>query len=78
MNINFEKKNLILEIVKKYGITPNEVRLAILAFAYTLAREKERDEVYVALDECFRLFSRKMMGMKLQEFRKIYKLDDPR
>ena len=71
---DFEKGDPIWDIIKKYGITSNEVRQAILAWAYTVAKETERDEVWNALNEGFKLFRRKMTNVNEQELRRIYDL----
>ena len=69
---DFEEGDPIWDIIKKYGITSNEVRQAILAWAYTIARE--RDEVFNALNQGFKLFRRKMTNVNEQEFRRIYNI----
>jgi len=71
---DFEKEDPIWDIMKKYGITSDEVRRSILAWAYTIAKERERDEVWNALNEGFKSFRRKMTNVNEQELRRIYTL----
>lgn len=71
---DFEKGDPIWDIIKKYEITSNMVRQAILAWAYTMAKEGERDEVWNALNEGFREFRHKMRNVNEQELRRIYNL----
>ena len=72
VELDFEEDDPIWDIIRRYGITSNEIRQAILAWAYTIARQNERDEVWNVLNEGFRLLRRRMMGIDPQELRRIY------
>ena len=71
---DFEEKDPIWDIIKKYEITSSEIRQAILAWAYTIAKQDERDEVFEALNEGFTLFGHRMKNVDEQELRKIYRI----
>lgn len=77
MNIfDFEEGDPIYDIIRKYGITSTDVRQAILAWAYTMAKEDERDEVGNALNEGFKLFRRKMRKVDKEELMRIYRIKE--
>jgi hypothetical protein len=70
----FEKSDVLWDIIKKYGMTPREIREAILAWAYTVAREQERDETWEKLNEAFISFNDEMRNVDSEKMRKIYHL----
>jgi len=73
--LELEDNDPLLDVIKKYGITQSEMETAISAWAYTIAREEdERDEVWKALNNGFRLFRRRMMNVDVQKFREIFKV----
>lgn len=69
---DFEDRDPIWDIIRKYGIASDEIRQAILAWAYTIVKQDERDEVFEALNEGFGSFRRRMVNVDEQELRKIY------
>ena len=72
VELDFEDDDLIWDIIRKYGITSNDIRQAILAWAYINARENERDKVWKTLNEGFTLFNERMTNVDEQELRRIY------
>jgi hypothetical protein len=70
----FEKTDVLWDIIKKYGMTPSEIREAILAWAYTVARERERGETWEKLNEAFKSFKREMVNVGSDKMRQIYDL----
>jgi len=72
--LELEDDDPLLDVIKKYGITQSEIETAISAWAYTIAREDERDKVWEALNNGFRLFEQRMMKVDVQKFREIFKV----
>lgn len=70
----FEETDALWGIIKKYGMTPREIREAILAWAYTVARERERGETWEKLNGAFKAFNREMINVDPQKVREIYHL----
>ena len=72
---NFEDEDILWDIVKKTGMTPNEVRTAVLAWAYTVARERDRDETWEKLNEACRAFNRDMINVDRKKMKEKYHLE---
>ena len=70
----FEETDILWEIVRKYGMTPNDVRTAVLAWAYTLARVKERDETCEKLNDAYKSYHREMTNVNQKKMKEIYHL----
>jgi len=70
----FEEADVLWDIIKKYEMTPREIREAILAWAYTAAREKERGKTWEKLNEAFKSLHREMVNVDSKKMREIYHL----
>ena len=70
----FEEDDILWDIVKRYGMTPNEVRTAVLAWAYTVARERDRDETWEKLNEAYKAFNRIGRNLDRNKMKEMYHL----
>ena len=72
--LDFEEDDPIWDIIKRYELTSDDVKQAILAWAYTFAKADEKDDVSIALNNGFKLFRRKMMNVDKEELKRIYEI----
>jgi len=73
--LDLEDNDPLFKVIKKYGITQTQMEDAILALAYTFAKQDEdEDEVARVLKKGFKLLLRRMTGVDPEKFRKIFKV----
>lgn len=72
---DFPEDDVVWEIVKKYKLLQSGVREAVLAWAYTYARDKEKGETWDKLNQAFKAFRRETLNVDKDKFREIYHLD---
>jgi len=70
----FDEDDILWDIVRKYGMTPSEIRTAVLAWAYTVAREKDRDETWEKLNEAYKAFNRVGVNVDPEKMKETYHL----
>jgi len=72
--LEFADDDPLLDVIKKYGLTSDDIEQAISAWAYTFANTDYRDEIFAALNHAFKLFRWRMTNVNPQKFRKIYNI----
>jgi len=71
-NLNLQEDDPAWDVIKRYGLTPTDISTAILAYAYTMAKESKEDKVSASLNKGFTQFRHQMRNVGPKEFREIY------
>ena len=77
---DFADDDVIWKIMEKCGMNQSEIRMAIMALAYTYIHtyDDEKDETYKALAKGFNWFELEISPLQPEEFRSAFKLKPSR
>lgn len=70
----FDEDAVFWEILEKTELLQDDVSIALLAYAYTIRRSEDRDEIWQKLNEAYKAFRRSMRNLSREDYIEMFHL----